>query len=255
LNSAAIQTLDQAQSGRSSVAGYYDARRWISEFAYALWLAEGQPEGQDKRHWYQAEVAYRKRMAQQLSESERAREAARLKSLIARNRPYETPRAEDVALAALAMLPDVEKALETVSQLRGLLECLISEDVVDDGFQILKIWNYELDGKQKAEKIAEAIRLFGNPSTLTDDPDQDDPGVRIMDKEVLQQAVRTFEAELPEMLKTHPREWVAYHGARRVGFGRSKTEVLKECMEQGIRYEQLLVRMVQPNIPATPVTW
>ncbi len=35
-----------------------DVHRWISEFAYYLWVAEGRPTGHHEWHWQQSEAAY-----------------------------------------------------------------------------------------------------------------------------------------------------------------------------------------------------
>ena len=68
---------------------------------------------------------------------------------------------------------------------------------------------------------------------------------------LLQQARRAFQTELPELLKTHPRQWVAYRGADRIGFGPTKTQLTRECIQRRVPYEELFVRMVQPDIPPT----
>jgi len=72
---------------------------------------------------------------------------------------------------------------------------------------------------------------------------------------IREQAHRKFRADLPKLLKTHPRQWVAYHGTKRLGFGTSKTELTQECIQRGVPYEELLVRMVQPDIPAARISW
>jgi hypothetical protein len=58
-----------------------------------------------------------------------------------------------------------------------------------------------------------------------------------------------FRVELPALLKTHYRLWVAYHGDRRLGFGHSSVKLLHEWLNRGIPNEELLVRCVQPDMP------
>jgi hypothetical protein len=58
-----------------------------------------------------------------------------------------------------------------------------------------------------------------------------------------------FRRELPALMKTHYRLWVAYHGDRRLGFGKSKVKLLREWLNRGIPDEELLVRSVEPDMP------
>lgn len=70
---------------------------------------------------------------------------------------------------------------------------------------------------------------------------------------ILKQATLAFRADLPKLIKTHPRQWVAYRGAERIGFGPSMAELTQKCIQQGIPYKELLVRMVQPDISAARI--
>jgi len=72
---------------------------------------------------------------------------------------------------------------------------------------------------------------------------------------ILEQAYCAFQTNLPELLQTHSRQWVAYHGQDRVGFGTSKVELTKECVRQGYHYEELFIRMIQPDIPEARAIW
>lgn len=72
---------------------------------------------------------------------------------------------------------------------------------------------------------------------------------------ILEQAVRTFKSDLPKLLETHTRQWVAYHGAKQLGFGDSKAELMEGFVNQGYKQEELYIRMVQPDIPPTRATW
>jgi hypothetical protein len=64
------------------------------------------------------------------------------------------------------------------------------------------------------------------------------------------QAQEAFRRDLPELLKqpSTARAWVAYHGGRRVGFGKTKTEVFQECLRQGLRRGEFIVRAVEPEV-------
>jgi len=229
-----------------------DAHHWISEFAYYLWLAEGGPAGQDQWHWYQAEAAYIQQRVRRTHEAQGAHEVRRFQQLVASIPSRQDPSPEEVAFAALRAWYDVEEAFQRVCQLRELLCRIVGEHVVDDGYQILKAWKHHLNGQEKTARIAAALRRIAEVAGNAHDPDQgQDIGVDIVDTEVLEEAARTFRAELPELLKTHPRQWVAYCGKERIGFGPSKAQLTQECIRRGFAYENLLVRMVQPDIPAT----
>lgn len=42
---------------------------------------------------------------------------------------------------------------------------------------------------------------------------------------MIQKSIDAFRRDLPELLKTHPGKWVAYHCDERVGFGKTQTEL------------------------------
>ncbi len=42
---------------------------------------------------------------------------------------------------------------------------------------------------------------------------------------MIQKSIDAFRRDLPELLRTHPGQWVAYHGDERIGFGRTETEL------------------------------
>src|SRR6266487_3837990 len=52
---------------------------------------------------------------------------------------------------------------------------------------------------------------------------------------------RAFLRDLPELVNTHYRQWVAYHGSRRLGFHKSKTALYTEWVKAGIPRDELLV--------------
>jgi hypothetical protein len=60
-----------------------------------------------------------------------------------------------------------------------------------------------------------------------------------------------FRRELPELLKMRGRyrHWVAYHGGRRMGMAKTKTELYQECLRQGLRRGEFVVRSIEPEVP------
>ena len=59
-------------------------------------------------------------------------------------------------------------------------------------------------------------------------------------------ARQTYERDLPEMLKTHYMKWVAYHGDKRIGFGRTQTALYVQCLKMGLQEDEFIVRSVEP---------
>lgn len=47
----------------------------------------------------------------------------------------------------------------------------------------------------------------------------------------------------------HPDEkWVAYHGATRLGFGRTKVQLIRECQKQGLPLAECLIVGIDPAV-------
>lgn len=63
----------------------------------------------------------------------------------------------------------------------------------------------------------------------------------------IREALDAFRRDLPEMMKEHHREWVAYHGAIRLGFGKDDFDLYQRYMVQGYDPEELLVSPVEPE--------
>ncbi|MBI1904023.1 MAG: hypothetical protein HYS13_23225 [Planctomycetia bacterium] len=59
---------------------------------------------------------------------------------------------------------------------------------------------------------------------------------------------QAFARDLPELLKTHYFQWVAYHGDERVGFGRTETELYQRCFRRGLKDDEFVVRSIEPQI-------
>jgi hypothetical protein len=66
---------------------------------------------------------------------------------------------------------------------------------------------------------------------------------------LIQLAQDAFRRDLPALLTTRYRQWVAYHGDRRLGFGRSKTRLVQEWLARGIPIEEFMVLCVKPSFP------
>ncbi len=61
------------------------------------------------------------------------------------------------------------------------------------------------------------------------------------------EANKAFRGDLPELLKTHAGQWVAYHGSRRIGFDKDKDALCRRCVEQGLPEDEVVVRSVEPQ--------
>jgi hypothetical protein len=73
---------------------------------------------------------------------------------------------------------------------------------------------------------------------------------------IIRQARVAWRRELPSLLKSHPAQWVAYHGERRIALGGSKTGVFQQCLRAGLPRGELLVLRIEPeaeNDIAVPV--
>ena len=65
---------------------------------------------------------------------------------------------------------------------------------------------------------------------------------------LVKEAQRAFLRDFSEMLTINLREWVAYHGAMRIGFGRSKIGLYDECHRRGIDLREVIVQCVEPEM-------
>jgi hypothetical protein len=64
---------------------------------------------------------------------------------------------------------------------------------------------------------------------------------------LIQLAQETFEHDLAELLKEREGQWVAYHGDRQLGFGKSKTELYRECLRRGLPDDEFVVYGIEPD--------
>ena len=70
---------------------------------------------------------------------------------------------------------------------------------------------------------------------------------------LIEAAQAAFDAALPQLLKDHSGEWVAYQGEYQVGFARTKTELYQRCFALGLRRGEFVVRRIQPQIDVLPL--
>ena len=66
---------------------------------------------------------------------------------------------------------------------------------------------------------------------------------------MIQKALDRHRRDLPELLKTHPKQWVAYHGDQRLEFGRTKHKLYWKYRDRGLSREELIVLAVEPELP------
>jgi hypothetical protein len=68
---------------------------------------------------------------------------------------------------------------------------------------------------------------------------------------LIERSQEAFRRDLPDLLKMkgRSRQWVAYHGDRRIGFAPTKTELYQECLRQGFQRGEFVVRSIEPEVP------
>ena len=67
-------------------------------------------------------------------------------------------------------------------------------------------------------------------------------------------AAEKFERDLPELIKNRRGQWVIYHGARLLGFGGTKTDLLRACYARGYPDEELYVAKIEEEVDVS-VEW
>jgi hypothetical protein len=58
-----------------------------------------------------------------------------------------------------------------------------------------------------------------------------------------------FRRALPDLLKQRPGRWVAYHGDECLGFARSETALYEQCIRNGLKDDEFVVRRIMEEIP------
>lgn len=61
------------------------------------------------------------------------------------------------------------------------------------------------------------------------------------------QSIDAFRRDLSELLKTHPRRWVAYSGDERICLGRTQTRVYEECFRRGLTRDDFIAAYIEPG--------
>jgi hypothetical protein len=65
---------------------------------------------------------------------------------------------------------------------------------------------------------------------------------------MIEAAAAQFQHDLPELLKDRRGQWVVYHGAKLVGFGGTKTDLLQACYSRGYPDDELYVARIQEDV-------
>jgi hypothetical protein len=61
-------------------------------------------------------------------------------------------------------------------------------------------------------------------------------------------ACETFERELPSLLVDRADEWISYRGDQRLGIARTRTELHRECVRQGMHVDEFLICCIEPQL-------
>jgi len=66
---------------------------------------------------------------------------------------------------------------------------------------------------------------------------------------MIQKALDRHRRDLPELMKRHADEWVAYRGEERLEFGRSQRALYHKYLDCGLSLGELIVLGVEPELP------
>lgn len=66
---------------------------------------------------------------------------------------------------------------------------------------------------------------------------------------LIQKALEKHRRDLPELMKKHAGEWVAYRGEERLEFGRSQRALYHKYLDCGLRLDEVVVLGVEPELP------
>jgi hypothetical protein len=66
---------------------------------------------------------------------------------------------------------------------------------------------------------------------------------------MIQKALEKHRRDLPELMKKHADQWVAYRGEERLEFGRSKRKLYHKYLDRGLSLDELVVLAVEPELP------
>ena len=99
-----------------------------------------------------------------------------------------------------------------------------------------------------------AIELKRN----VDKTDGESPEVGRDDEPVAPMIARSldaFRSDLPQLLRTHARKWVAYHGDERIAFARRRTKLYNKCRRRGLKQDEFLVLLVMAETADEDINW
>jgi hypothetical protein len=74
---------------------------------------------------------------------------------------------------------------------------------------------------------------------------------------MIQKAIERHRRDLPELMKRHADQWVAYRGEERWEFGRSKRALYHKYLDRGLNPDDVIVLGVEPELPVEldPSEW
>ncbi len=64
---------------------------------------------------------------------------------------------------------------------------------------------------------------------------------------LIREARAAFRRDLPRLLQRHAGRWVAYSGEQQLTIGPSKTSVYQDCLRRGLKRDQFLVLLIEPE--------
>jgi hypothetical protein len=82
-----------------------------------------------------------------------------------------------------------------------------------------------------------------------DDPNEEVSSVNeVAAESALEQSKASYRADLTELLKTNPRQWVAYADGKRVRLGTSQRDLYRHCLEElKLTHDRFIVRQIIPE--------
>ena len=66
---------------------------------------------------------------------------------------------------------------------------------------------------------------------------------------IIERSQAAFRRDLPELMKSHYRQWVAYHGEQQIGLARSSFDLYDACSRRGLKCGEFVVRSIEPEMP------
>jgi len=92
---------------------------------------------------------------------------------------------------------------------------------------------------ENTNEDAQAAEEYLEPSVLAD----------MKVPPMIQKAIERHRRDLPELMKRHADQWVAYRGEERLEFGRSQWALYHKYLDRGLSPDELIVLGVEPELP------